>query len=539
MLSAHKKEIKMPYLQTQDEEELKKQQESGPQNISGQSTVLNGTSAAPKGPQESGSFTNLNKYLEANKDNAAGMGAKIAHDVNQQGVVATEGIDQTLKDFNQQSDQGTIKNLDTAAQDADRVVNKARTSSYDNQVNDADYSRFSEVSNARYNGPQDFTSSQYHQDTQQKVNKANESKAAVHTDEGRFNLLQNAYARPTYSQGQKNLDNLLITGNQQAKEAIQTAGKGLEGIQKKYDDAFKASNNLAKQRTADSDLVRMQAQQGLASNRTARQGEVDQRLNDVNSQWGNEFNRLTGMLGGYKGGDLELSQADVNKLGLNGNGQGIYNTLNGIDPRSYMDLKAFDANKVVDKNEFGQLAALDKLAQTYGNVATSRFTDATQAGTLGLENNLDATGFGKAATGAEGNFQNTAANTNLDARGYNDQSWYGGGILNNDKHWVNAAGQAKGNVKDYLDNGNFTINGEQANYKQAGGADIVPANDIFNSVFGDALQSGIGWGGAGAAGVATQQAQLAANQQATQGYFKQLQDFLSQQGHGNRIKLKA
>ena len=208
----------MPYLQTQDEEELKKQQETGSQNISGQSTVLS-SGSAPKGERSSGSYVNLNQYLDANKGKSEVMGEKIAGDISSQGQKAREGVTNTLTDFKQLADQGTISGLDTAQNEASDIVSAARTKG---NLEQAQLNRFKDISNAAYKGPADLTGSSKYAGTEQQIQKAQEARQNANTDEGRFNLLQNAYARPTYSQGQKNLDNLLITGNEGAKNKIQS-----------------------------------------------------------------------------------------------------------------------------------------------------------------------------------------------------------------------------------------------------------------------------------------------------------------------------
>lgn len=531
----------MPYLQETDEDELKKQQEaqSGtPTNISGQSSVLS-TEAPSKagGPQASGSFTNLNQYLQANASNAVQLGQGVASHITGQGEEARTGIQNTENDFNKLADQGTLQGLDKAPEEARSIVQQAQTGSQKAQINQQQTSRFGEIANATYKGPQDLTGSSYYNDTNQKYQKAQEAKQNASSDEGRFSLLKNAFSRPTYSQGQQNLDNLLLTGNNQAKATVQSAANGLSDLEGKWAGAQSNAAQLASQRQAATNAARAQSRTNALQAQYNRNTEVNSDLNAKQANWANEYNQYRDLLGSYKGGDFNLTRQQADRLALKDSGQGIYNTLQGTSPEQFLDLQAFDANRVVDQDQFAQLRALDQITNQFSSPAMSRFTDESQAGTLDATKAFDASRFGQAANQAESNFQNTAANTNLDARGYNDQSWYGGGILNNDKHWVNAAGQATGNVKDYLDNGNFTINGKQANTKQAGAIDITPTNDIMSTLYGDALRSGIGWGGSGAQGIASNDAQVAANQQATQGYFDQLNNFLNQQGHKNRTRI--
>ena len=523
----------MPYLNEPTEEELQKQQ-----NISGQSSVVN-TEAPTKagGPQASGSFTNLNQYLDANKENAVQLGQGVAGHIENQGNEARTGIQNTEADFNQLADKGTLKDLDKAPEEAQNIIKQASTGTKNAQVNQAQTSRFGEIANATYTGPKDLTGSSYYNDANQKYQKAQEAKQNASSDEGRFSLLKSAFSRPTYSQGQQNLDNLLLTGNNQAKATVQSAANGLSDLEGKWTGAQSNAAQLAAQRQAATNAAREQSRTNALQAQFNRNTEVNSDLDTKQANWANEYNQYKDLLGAYKGGDLNLTREQADRLALGGSGTGLYNMLNGIQPESYLDLQAFDANKVIGQDQFAQLAALDKLTNQFSSPAMSRFTDESQAGTLNAQKAFNASRFGEAANQAETDFQTTAANTNIDARGRNDQSWYGGGVLNNDKHWVNAYGQATGNVKDYLDTGNFRINNQLANYRQEGVHDVTPVNGVFNTVLGDALRSGIGWGGSGAQGIASNDAQVAANQQATQGYFSQLNEFLNQQGHKNRVKV--
>ena len=89
----------MPFYVDQTEEDLKKQQqEQGQQNISGSYTVINNPNAQnavskPGAPKQSGSWANLQKYLDANKENSAKMASSNADDVNKAGDKATKDID--------------------------------------------------------------------------------------------------------------------------------------------------------------------------------------------------------------------------------------------------------------------------------------------------------------------------------------------------------------------------------------------------------------------------------------------------------------
>lgn len=394
----------MPYINQPDDEELKKQQEaqSGtPTNISGQSAVLS-TEAPSKmgGAKDSGSFTNLNQYLEANKENAGQMGTKIASDITGQGQATRAGIQDTSTEFNQLADQGTLAGLDKAPEEARNIVQQARTGAKSAQIDQNQMSRFGEIANAQYKGPQDLTGTTKYANTAQQYEKAQQAAKNASSDEGRFNLLKDAYARPTYSQGQQNLDNLLLTGNQGAKESIQSAATGLNDLSGLWSGAQSNAAQLASQRQTATNAARESSRANALEARTGRNTEVQSDLANQQANWANEYNQYKDLLGAYKGGDLNLSRQQADRLALNDSGQGIYNLLNGTQPESYLNLKGFDANKVVSQDQFAQLRALDQLSSQFGNPAMSQFTDESQAGTLNAQNAFDASGFGRAATNA-------------------------------------------------------------------------------------------------------------------------------------------
>jgi hypothetical protein len=354
----------MPYIpfSLSDEEEQKKSLANASQNISGVSNSFVGQGATTtKAPQRSGSFTNLNSYLDANKDNAEGMGNTVAGNITNQGNTARTGITNTQNDFNSMVDSGSLSNLSSAKDEASSITNKAKVGSVNNQINDSEVNRFKDISNATYKGPQSLDASSKYQDTQSSINKANEYKQSAGTDEGRFNLLQSMFEKPTYTQGQKKLDNLLLTGNDKAKTSINNAATSLNDIQGLWDNANTSASTLANDRKTQSNEVKKYAQDYLGSNRDARNAEVNNSLNDVQSKWSNGYNDYSNLL--TSGNDPFNKQAS--------------------------DLSTFDSNKVVSKDQFSQLSALDKLAAQYGSSALSRFTDEKQAGTSDLSNNFN------------------------------------------------------------------------------------------------------------------------------------------------------
>lgn len=503
----------MPYLPFLDEEKKKADEANGQVNISGASNTINQASqnvAAPKPVGKSGSWTNLQSYLDANKDNAESMGNTIASNISNTGNEARQGIQDSQNDFNTKVEQNTLSNLGTAKADADNIVNKAKSAGYDSQIDDNQVNRFKDVSTAEYKGPNTLDASDYYQNAQSKINKSNEYKSNAQSDEGRFNILQEMFARPTYNQGQKSLDNLLIQGNNSAKSNIQNSANSLNDIQGKWDQANTDAANLAQQRTADINDVRNYSQNALTNNRNLRTSEVDADLKNINNQWNNEYNQYNDLLNNFKGGELSLSQEQANKLALSGD-QRIYNILNGVSPSAYLDLKAFDANKVVDKNQFAQLAALDKLANQFGLGNSSKFSDFEQAGTLGLNNNFDASRFGQAANSAQADFTDYAKNANATGTGSKSESIMESNMFGGRSQIGTAYADSTGNqtLENYLAGNGPSLNTSHYTTNSGGQRN----QEIDRSV-------------------------NVAESQVKDQIYSQIMQMLAQSGHANQVKIK-
>lgn len=502
----------MPYINQPDDEELKKQQEAqsgAPTNISGQSAILS-TEAPSKmgGAKDSGSFTNLNQYLEANKENAGQMGTKIASDITGQGQATRTGIQDTSTEFNQLADQGTLAGLDKAPEEARNIVQQARTGAKNAQIDQNQMSRFGEIANAQYKGPQDLTGTTKYANTAQQYKKAQQAAKNASSDEGRFSLLKDAYARPTYSQGQQNLDNLLLTGNQGAKANIQAAATGLNDLSGLWSGAQSNAAQLAAQRQAATNAAREGSRANALEARTGRNTEVQSDLASQQAKWADEYNQYKELLGAYGGGDLNLTREQADRLALGGSGTGLYNMLNGIQPESYLDLKAFDANKVVSQDQFAQLRALDQLTSQFGSPAMSQFIDENQAGTLDAKRAFDASGFGRAADNAQVGFQNYAQNATATGHGAKSE-----GIYEKDLFGSRQVGTASSSV-----NASQLLN----DYLQGRG------NIALQDVEFDPSRSGGEY----------DRSRDAATASAKQDLFNNIQNMLNQQGYQNRVRVK-
>ena len=557
----------MPFIYNNEDEQKKNQGQNGSTNISGPQSVINQPAqsvSAPKPVQRSGSWTNLNAYLDANKEQATSMGSTIADKISNQGTTTRGNINSATEDFNLRVNDGTIQGLDEANQDVNSIVGKARTSNSTSQINDDDVNRFKTIATAAYSGPNSLSESDRYQDAQKSFDKAQQYKQDAYSDAGRYNLLQETYNRPTYSQGQKSLDNLFIQGNQQAKTNIKNSADSLADLQGMWSTANQDAATLSSQRASDINAARKYAQDTLSSNRNARSSEVDAGLSDIQSKWSDEYDAMNQVLDGYGTGDLEVTQDQYNKLGLLGaNGQQIFNLLNGVPASTYLDLAGYDENKVISKDQFAQLAALDRLANQYGGVSSSRFNNADAAGTLGLNNNFKADRFGRAALEARNAFTDYAGGASFSGYGSNTQTYQDGPF---DKDEVTRTATMQANLADVLRQAGYDISNIPLRETEEPGGGVIntdnpidtgldltdplsslPAgaiNDILSHQSGDIagavgdVANAIGLGG-GDDSEAKRAAQYWANEQARNSLINQIQAALAAQGFSNRVKIKG
>lgn len=410
----------MAYLpESEQDRQRREQQASGgaQQSLSGQSGVISGApqSATPatgaaKGPSRSGAFTNLNAYISANKPQADQLGQKVGQNIQNAGNEARTNITNATNTFNQKAEQGSISNIGTAKQDANNIVQAAKVTNVGQGLQAQQKNRFSEVGNAQYQGPRDLDEAGVYQPAMQTTKKATDYSKMSENDSGRFTLLQEMMGKPTYSRGQTRLDNLLLGGSDAGKQHLEQARTSVADLPQTLETAATGARQVGQEKIAAHDDVRNYAQDTLVNNRTERATQVDQRVGGVKGQWSDEYNQMADTLSKYGDGNLELTKDQAAKLAVDQN-TGLFNMLNDVDPRAYLKQNDFDANKVVSKDEYAQLSALDELASGVGLDETNKYGGADLAGTQTLADSFDGSRFGAEAKSRQELFNQYAKDT--------------------------------------------------------------------------------------------------------------------------------
>jgi hypothetical protein len=244
----------MPYAapSLMEEDELKKKEQNGGVNISGESTSF---STGVPGQEASGAkpktgsgakFANIQSYLSANQQQGNQMGEKIAGDVSQN---ADQAIDKT--------------NQFQAA--APKVDAYDPTDAYKNvtSLNDQQKSQYN-TAKAGYQGPQQLDQVAGYGDAQSATAKAAGQVQNAKTEEGQRALLKDTYKRPSYSAGENALDQTIMQNSAGSKQGFENLAQKYSGINSIFDTASQSVGNA----------VNQSKQTGLANQKAINEGEA-------------------------------------------------------------------------------------------------------------------------------------------------------------------------------------------------------------------------------------------------------------------------
>lgn len=364
-------------------------------------------------PTHSGSFTDLNKYLDANS--GQNFGTELAGKVQGQVDQANDAQNNASNQFKSQVDQNTV-NYDPT------TVNSALSdpSSFVKDPNNV--SKFNSERDAKYSGPTAFdSSSSLYSPAYQQTQNAAQAANASRTEGGRFSLLDqyfgNGEGKSNYSQGEKNLDNFLVQSDPNAGSAFQKAQTGAASAQQNFNNLIPQLDTYAGQgqATTRSTAHNVRSQLGLddsgnfqgaqdSNGNYTNSGAIQNLYNGINATAQADNKSAPEAYSQYQSGlsGLNLTPEQAQTLGIsNLLGSATYN----VDPSQYLGAapgKA-SAQNVASSDQYSKMAALAQLA----GVQNTFLPDATQAGTYSANPTFDSTGYTEAVSKAK----NAALNT--------------------------------------------------------------------------------------------------------------------------------
>lgn len=336
-----------------DEED---QQGSGVQLSSG------GMQAGPDGDPNKGSgasatksgsrFTNLDSYL--NNNDAKGFGQQFGQKIE-------SGIDQAKANMDQAAGQvrGQIGAYSTPSESQiTGTIEKANKGA----ITDDDAKAYQGWANQKYEGPQGLADNPAAQGLYWgQADKAKTEANLAGKESGRFALLDQYFGRPSYNQGQKSLDNLLIQNgggfNNQAQlqdKAASLVGYGNTQVNQLRSEAQTKAGQVEQSRQSARSAL------GLQDNGTIKGGALGGFQDDLNARVKNYDQRAAEAYQNslYDVRDDALEAGTVGGLGLQ-DGQGIYD----LDLAKYISQGApAERAKLAGEDDYKKYLALTKLA---------------------------------------------------------------------------------------------------------------------------------------------------------------------------------
>lgn len=461
----------------------------------GGSAATGDASGGSAKPSTSGSWTNLNSYLDANKDQGAAVGSQIADTVGKQGSSANDEIQGLSTGFNKAVQDNTVNEDSGAVQQA---LSSASGIKAGQALSQPDIDAFNRQANASYSGPTDFTQFDGYSKAAQDAQAAKQTAQQTQSESGRDVLLQNQFKNASangYTQGENNLDQLLLEGSGGAQQ-ISQAAQPWSNLNDVLNQNVTSGNAAAQAAIATTKQTGANTLSAFNTARNNSANSVEQALAAAKAGYSTDYNKLVGDLNSYSSsGNLNLSAQEAAMLGLTQD-QRIYNLYQESPTlgTSYLQQQAFDPNREITADQQAQLAALDQLGLGAHQTATNKYTNASLAGTQNGQNSVDTSMFNQALANANNTFQGT---TGTDVAGY-------GGI-------------EQDNARAYASE-DSTV----ANYLAGGSPNIVYGHGPMNV-------SGIGPNGEDANTWATELAQDA--------YWKNLMAQLQTTGYNNQVKV--
>lgn len=329
-------------------------QTSGTSGSTGGGSTSSGsqTGGGVSAPTNSGSYTNLQKYLNANQgfdSSQGGLGGEIASNINNSAQGINQNIQGASNAFNQQAQQAQQSYavptsyqpvstapvsgamLDTNQTPAGPAASapspsqaSSSTPSYQSYLNSiignagnaqqSDIQSVNNMANANYAGPTSLNSLTGNQNlgalqlqTGNLANQANDTQS----EQGRMSLLNQMFGNNNYTQGQQTLDNLLIQNSPQQMAQLNGVNQTANTTQQALNNANTAATGSAAQDTANAQAIQQYTQGALNSAITGENSALGQQASTANA---NATAAQNSLLQALQTGQFSNSQAQ--QLGL-------------------------------------------------------------------------------------------------------------------------------------------------------------------------------------------------------------------------------
>lgn len=235
------------------------------------------TGAAPAATPGSGNFTNLNQYVEANKDQGAGLGNAVAQGVQKSANTGLTSLSGAQNEFNTAEKAAGVNPNDYTTEKVYGVVQNALTNP--SSVQQSDIANANDVKTKATNlaagsdtAPKALTDLSSYQTAAGQLTDAQNNATLTGTEAGRGQLLKQQFARPDYSAGQNNLDQLLtqnIPANQQKFDTLRQSLLGQYGLASQENQAIQNAADTRAKTVSDTTNAEQNIQNVLFGSPTA------------------------------------------------------------------------------------------------------------------------------------------------------------------------------------------------------------------------------------------------------------------------------
>lgn len=321
----------------------KQQQEQDPNqavNISGGgANFADVVPGQEKKEKSSGSYANLQKYIQANQPQAQQMGQNLSQNVESAGQQASQKVEQ----FGQQKPQVAEFDPNQYIQNAPQLSQEQKTQYQQTKATGG------------YTGPQQLEQAQGYTEAQKAAQEAANKAKMAGTESGQQELLKQTYARPDYTQGQVKLDQVLLGGNQQAKQSLGDLSQRYSGLydlfNQKAEDVGTGINQATQQALKNREAVVLAEQKALQDLINPIESRVSQAMTERPQAQQRVFEDIS---------DDLLFQDTLDRLGI-GAGQSLYdlNLANYVTPNQ----TALTVNDLANQQERERYQALRDLFQ--------------------------------------------------------------------------------------------------------------------------------------------------------------------------------
>lgn len=351
------------------------QQQKQAGSVSTESGLI-GASAAPAptaqqtaNKRSSGQFTNLQKFIQANKGNnlASNIQQNIQKQAEQTQGTLTKRAGEVQTGLQNEASRrtgtfGAEGQQGTAYTALSRVGQTGQQAGPTQEQLTQDEQALTQARDYKFQGPEKLETNDLLRASAEVGSKAK----ATGTEAGRFALLQDMFGRAGYTSGQQKLDNLILQSDKGNLDKLAEARQSARGLQANLQQtSVETANKIKQEKEAATTAVKDFATQ-LGTTSEALTTDLGNRIGQMNEQLGADFANFT---------EEEKSEI-LNKLGFGKNprtGEFVIGDLTSVSPSELADiftqvkneasLTNFDEGALARANLLQRLRGQDELAQ--------------------------------------------------------------------------------------------------------------------------------------------------------------------------------